>query len=171
MNSCFANACGGIRKAMCLDSYNYNKKDYEMKSVNWSHFEQRKRKDKESGQYYYERLLLGVVAGTESAARNSYIENIPGLQAGDCVYVFSLGSKLDQKNILFAHKKGDSVVYTNMHSMNQPRAREYIDFYATATGCEITTVEWLPTVFGATGGKIDSLESALEKAMNTKIEF
>lgn len=142
-----------------------------MKSVNWSHFEQRKRKDKESGKYYYERLLIGIMVGGESAARNAYIENIPGLQAGDCVYVFSLGSKLDQKNILFAHKKGDSVVYANMHSMNQPRSREYIDFYATATGCEITTVEWLPTVFGATGGKIDSLESALKKAMNTKIEF
>lgn len=142
-----------------------------MKSVNWSHFEQRKRKDKESGRYYYERLLLGVVVGTESAARNSYIENIPGLQTGDCVYVFSLGSKLGQKNILFAHKKGDSVVYANMHSMNQPRAREYIDFYANASGCEIQAVDWLPTVFSGTGGKIDSLESALEKAMNSNIEF
>ena len=142
-----------------------------MKSVNWSHFEQRKRKDKESGRYYYERLLLGVVVGTESAARNSYIENIPGLQAGDCVYVFSLGSKLDQKNILFAHKKGDSVVYANMHSMTQPRAREYINFYADATGCKMVPAAWLPTVFGATGGKIDSLESALEKAMNANIEF
>ena len=142
-----------------------------MKSVNWSHFEQRKRKEKESGQYYYERLLLGVVVGTESAVRNSYIENIPGLQAGDCVYVFSLGSKLNEKNILFVHKKGDSVVYANSHSMSQARAKEYIEFYANATGCEIATVEWLPTVYTTTGGKIDSLESALEKAMNANIEF
>ena len=142
-----------------------------MKSVNWSHFEQRKRKDKESGKYYYERLLLGVVVGGESAARNAYIENIPGVQAGDCVYVFSLGSKLDQKNILFVHKKGDSVVYANIHSMTQARQRDYIDFYANASGCEIVPIDWLPTVFGATGGKIDSLESALEKAMNSNIEF
>lgn len=142
-----------------------------MKSVNWSHFEQRKRKEKESGQYYYERLLLGVVVGTESAVRNSYIENIPGLQAGDCVYVFSLGSKLNEKNILFAHKKGDSVVYANAHSMQQARSKEYIEFYANASGCEIVTVEWLPTVYTTTGGKIDSLESALEKAMNSNIEF
>lgn len=106
-----------------------------MKSVNWSHFETRKRKDKESGCNYYERLLLGVVVGTESAKRNSYIENIPGLNPGDCVYVFSLGSKLDQKNILFAHKAGDSVVYVNTHSMTQARAREYIDFYVGATSC------------------------------------
>lgn len=142
-----------------------------MKSVNWSHFEQRKRKDKETGKNYYERLLLGVVVGTESAKRNSYIENIGGLQAGDCVYVFSLGSKLNEKNILFAHKNGDSVVYVNTHSMTQARAREYIDFYATATGCEIQLVDWLPTVYSSTVGKIDSLESALEKAMNCKIEF
>lgn len=142
-----------------------------MKSVNWSHFETRKRKDKETGKKYYERLLIGIMVGGESAGRNAYIENIPGLQAGDCVYVFSLGSKLDQKNILFAHKKGDSVVYANSHSMNQPRSREYIEFYANASGCEIQPVEWLPTVFGSTGGKIDSLESALEKAMNTNIEF
>ena len=142
-----------------------------MKSVEWSHFEQRKRKDPESGKHYYERLLLGVVVGTESADRNSYIENVPGLVAGDCVYVFSLGSKLDQKNILFAHKKGDSVVYANIHSMNQPRSREYIDFYANESGCEIVPVEWLPTVYSDTGGKIDSLESALEKAMNSNIEF
>ena len=162
----------GHSQGNALNSFNFNKKGYKMKAVNWSHFEQRKRKDKESGRYYYERLLLGVVAGTESAARNSYIENIPGLQAGDCVYVFSLGSKLDQKNILFVHKKGDSVVYANIHSMNQPRHREYIDFYATATGCEIATVDWMPTVYSGTGGgKIDSLESALEKAMNSNIEF
>lgn len=142
-----------------------------MKSVNWSHFEQRKRKDKESGKYYYERLLLGVVVGGESAARNAYIENVPGLVAGDCVYVFSLGSKLNEKNILFVYKKGDSVVYANSHSMNQGRAREYIDFYANASGCEIQAVDWLPTVYTGTGGKIDSLESALEKAMNSNIEF
>lgn len=142
-----------------------------MKNINWSHFETRKRYNKESGESWYERLLVGIVAGTESAVRNNYIENIPGLQAGDCVYVFSLGSKLNEKNILFAHKKGDSVVYANAHSMQQARAREYIEFYANASGCEIEPVDWLPTVYNATGGKIDSLESALEKAMNTNIEF
>lgn len=143
-----------------------------MKSINWSHFETRKRYNKETGVSWYERLLLGVVVGTESADRNSYIENIGGLQSGDCVYVFSLGSKLDQKNILFAHKKGDSVLYANSHSMNQARSREYIDFYANESGCEIVPVDWLPTVYNGTGGgKIDSLESALEKAMNTNIEF
>lgn len=143
-----------------------------MKSINWSHFETRKRYNKESGESWYERLLVGVVAGTESAARNSYIENIPGLQAGDCVYVFSLGSRLNEKNILFAHKKGDSVVYANSHAMNQARPREYIEFYANATGGEIQLVDWLPTVFSTTGGgKIDSLESALAKAMNTNIDF
>lgn len=143
-----------------------------MKSVNWSHFEQRKRKDKESGRNYYERLLLGIGVGGEAAARNAYIENIPGLKPGDIVYVFSLGSKLDQKNILFAYKKGDSVVYANSHAMTQARSREYIEFYAHEAGCEIQLVDWLPTVFNTTGGgKIDSLESALEKAMNSKIEF
>lgn len=143
-----------------------------MKNINWSHFETRKRYNKETGESWYERLLIGIMVGGESAARNSYIENIPGLVAGDCVYVFSLGSKLEQKNIVFCHKKGDSVVYANSHSMNQPRAREYIDFYANASGCEIVPVEWLPTVFNGTGGgKIDSLESALEKAMNSNIEF
>ena len=143
-----------------------------MKNINWSHFETRKRYNKDTGESWYERLLVGIVAGGESAARNSYIENIPGLQAGDCVYVFSLGSKLNEKNILFAHKKGDSVVYANAHSMQQARQREYIEFYANASGCEVVTVEWLPTVYNGTGGgKIDSLESALEKAMNTNIEF
>lgn len=143
-----------------------------MKSVNWSHFEQRKRKDKESGQYYFERLLLGIGAGGSTAARNSYIENVPGLENGDVVYVFSLGSKLNEKNILFVHKKGDSVVYANAHSLGQARQREYIDFYANAAGCEIQAVEWLPTVYNGTGGgKIDSLEAALDKAMNTNIEF
>ena len=167
------NARGGIHKAMgALNVYNFNKKVINMKNINWSHFETRKRYNKETGEAWYERLLLGVVAGTESAARNAYIENIPGLQTGDCVYVFSLGSKLNEKNILFAHKKGDSVVYANMHSMNQPRAREYIDFYANESGCEIQAVDWLPTVYSGTGGgKIDSLESALEKAMNSNIEF
>lgn len=148
------------------------KKGDKMKSINWSHFETRKRYNKESGESWYERLLVGVVAGTESAVRNSYIENIPGLESGDCVYVFSLGSKLNEKNILFVHKKGDSVVYANSHAMNQARQREYIEFYANATGGEIQSVEWLPTVFSSTGGgKIDSLESALEKAMNSNIDF
>lgn len=143
-----------------------------MKSINWSHFETRKRYNKESGESWYERLLVGVVAGGVSATRNSYIENIPGLSSGDCVYVFSLGSKLDQKNILFVHKKGDSVVYANSHAMNQARPREYIDFYANESGCTIEPVDWLPTVYNGTGGgKIDSLESALEKAMNSNIEF
>lgn len=171
MHSCFMNTPRGVRKAMCL-GVNKNKKGDKMKNIKWSHFETRKRYNKETGESWYERLLIGIMVGGESAGRNSYIENIPGLQAGDCVYVFSLGSKLDQKNILFVHKKGDSVVYANMHSMNQPRAREYIDFYANESGCEIQAVDWLPTVFNGTGGgKIDSLESALEKAMNTNIEF
>lgn len=143
-----------------------------MRNINWSHFETRKRYNKETGESWYERLLVGIVVGTESAVRNSYIENINGLQAGDIVYVFSLGSKLNEKNILFAHKKGDSVVYANAHSMSQARQKEYIDFYANASGCEIQAVDWLPTVYNGTGGgKIDSLESALEKAMNTNIEF
>ena len=142
-----------------------------MKSINWSHFETRKRYNKETGVSWYDRLLVGIVAGTESAVRNSYIENIEGLQAGDCVYVFSLGSKLNEKNILFAHKGGDSVVYANAHSMIQARQREYIEFYANASGCEIQLVDWLPTVYTGTGGKIDSLESALEKALNSNIEF
>ena len=142
-----------------------------MKSVNWGHFEQRKRKDKESGKYYYERLLLGVVVGTDSAVRNDYIEHIEGLQPGDCVYVFSLGSKLNEKNILFAHRGADAVLYANSHSLSQARQREYIEFYANARGCEIQPVDWLPTVYTTTGGKIDSLESALEKAMNSNIEF
>lgn len=143
-----------------------------MKTVNWSHFETRKRKDKESGRNYYERLLLGIGVGGEAAARNAYIENIPGLSPGDIVYVFSLGSKLNEKNILFAYRKGDSVLYANSHAMNQARPREYIDFYANESGCTIEPVDWLPTVFGSTGGgKIDSLESALEKAENADIEF
>lgn len=40
-----------------------------MKSIQWSHFEQRKRKDQESGRYYYERLLLGVVVGIAMVCR------------------------------------------------------------------------------------------------------
>lgn len=143
-----------------------------MKSVKWSHFEARKRKDKESGRNYYERLLLGIGVGTESAARNSYIENIPGLRPGEIVYVFSLGSRLNEKNIVFVHKQGDSIVYANSHAMTQARQHEYIEFYAGATGCGIQPVDWLPTVYNTTGGgKIDSLESALEKAMNPNIEF
>lgn len=143
-----------------------------MKSVNWSHFETRKRKDKESGRNYYERILLGIGVGGEASARNAYIDNIPGLTPGEIVYVFSLGSKLDQKNILFVHRRGDSVVYANSHAMTQARPREYIEFYANATGAEIQLVDWLPTVYNTTGGgKIDSLEAALEKAMNTNIEF
>lgn len=131
----------------------------------------RKRYDKESGESWYERLFIGISANGSSAEKNDYIRLIPGLNDSDLVYVFSLGSTKDQKNIVFIHKKGDPVVYANANCGQQARA--YADFYASETGAEIRWVEGLPTVKHTRigGGAVDSLEKALEKAENTEIDF
>lgn len=131
----------------------------------------RKRYDKESGESWYERLFVGISANGASAAKNDYIRLIPDLQDSDLVYVFSLGSTKDQKNIVFIHKKGDSVVYANANCGQQARA--YAAFYASESGAEIRWIEGLPTVKHTRigGGAVDSLEKALEKAENTEIDF
>lgn len=131
----------------------------------------RKRYDKESGESWYERLFVGINANGASARKNDYIRLVPGLQDSDLVYVFMLGSTRDQKNIVFIHKKGDSVVYANANCGMQARA--YADFYASESGAEIRWIEGLPTVKHTRigGGAVDSLEKALEKAENTEIDF
>lgn len=131
----------------------------------------RKRYNKETGASWYERLFIGIGAGGSTAQRNEYIHIIPGLEDSDLVYVFSLGSTQEQKNIVFVHKKGDSVVFANANCGNQARA--YAEFYANESGAEIRWVEGLPTVKHTRigGGAVDSLEKALEKAENTEIEF
>lgn len=131
----------------------------------------RKRYDKESGESWYERLFVGINANGASARKNDYIRLIPDLQDSDLVYVFMLGSTKDQKNIVFIHKKGDSIVYANANCGQQARA--YADFYTRESGAEIRWIEGLPTVKHTRigGGAVDSLEKALEKAENTEIDF
>lgn len=131
----------------------------------------RKRYDKESGASWYERLFVGINVGGKSAQKNEYIHIIPDLVDSDLVYIFMLGSTQDQKNIIFVHKKGDSIVYANANSGNQGRA--YAEFYASEAGAAIRWVEGLPTVKHTRigGGAVDSLEKALEKAENTEIDF
>lgn len=131
----------------------------------------RKRYDKESGASWYERLFIGINAGGKTAQNNEYIHVIPDLVDSDLVYVFMLGSTQENKNIVFIHKKGDSVVYANANCGMQARA--YADFYARESGAEIRWIEGLPTVKHTRigGGAVDSLEKALEKAENTEIDF
>lgn len=131
----------------------------------------RKRYNKDSGISWYERLFVGISAIGKTAKNNAYIRLIPDLQDSDLVYVFMLGSTQEQKNIVFIHKKGDSVVYANANCGNQARA--YVEFYASEAGAEIRWIEGLPTVKHTRigGGAVDSLEKALEKAENTEIEF
>lgn len=144
----------------------------EKKKINWSMLTgTRKRYDKESGESWYERLFVGISANGNSARKNDYINLIPGLSGSDLVYIFSLGSTQEQKNIVFIHKKGDPVVYANANCGEQARA--YAEFYASESGAEIRWIEGLPTVKRTRigGGAVDSLEKALEKAENTEIDF
>lgn len=142
------------------------------KKITWSMLTgTRKRYDKETGASWYERLFVGISAYGKTAANNEYIHIIPDLADSDLVYVFMLGSTQEQKNIVFIHKKGDSVVYANANCGNQARA--YAEFYASEAGAEIRWIEGLPTVKHTRigGGAVDSLEKALEKAENTEIDF
>lgn len=144
----------------------------EKKKITWSMLTgTRKRYNKENGNSWYERLFVGINANGTSAGKNEYIRLIPGLQDSDLVYIFSLGSTESQKNIVFMHKKGDSVVYANANCGEQARA--YAEFYASEAGAEIRWIEGLPTVKHTRigGGAVDSLEKALEKAENTEIDF
>ena len=131
----------------------------------------RKRYNKGTGDSWYDRLFVGISANGKSAANNEYIHIIPDLVDSDLVYIFMLGSTQEQKNIVFIHKKGDSVVYANANCGYQARA--YVEFYANEAGAAIQWVEGLPTVKHTRigGGAVDSLEKALEKAENTEIDF
>lgn len=138
-------------------------------NMTWSHFSPRKRYIKdESGATVgtrYDRLFVGW-----SPAGRAWLESrYTGVEP---VNIFILGNK----NVVFTHRAGDDVVYTNRRAGAQ--AREYIKFYverlATEKGITATVVEVddLPTqtITRASTGGIDSLDDAIAAACARNVD-
>lgn len=105
--------------------------------MNLTHFASRKRYHKDENGVVvstsYDRLLIGLrVAGRDWL--ESHYENTDSV-----VTVFMLGDK----NVVFTHLKGDTVMYVNRNCGTQ--AMEYAKYWANTTGTEMVFVEDLPT--------------------------
>lgn len=123
---------------------------------------------------YYERIFTGILVGGKAYEKNRYVDSVSGLVQGDIVFVFCLGNTLNEKNVVFVHKKGDSVVYANVNHMNKTEYLKYINYYAEDAGCEIQWVDSLPTVIhtrGSNGPKVQSLQDLMDKAAADSIDF
>lgn len=123
---------------------------------------------------YYERIFTGIMVGGKAYEKNRYIDTVPGLERGDMVFVFCLGNTLDEKNVVFLHKRGDSVVYANVNHQGKKEYEKYINYYAEDAGCEIQWVDSLPTVVhtrGSNGPKVQSLQDLMDKAAADSIDF
>lgn len=123
---------------------------------------------------YYERIYTGILVGGDSYKNNRYIDHVPGLQHGDMVFVFCLGNTLSGKNVVFLHKRGDSVIYANMKHQGKKEYEKYINYYAEDSGCEIKWIDSLPTVEharGSNGPKVQSLQDLMNKAASDSIDF
>lgn len=131
--------------------------------MNWGDFAPRKRYEKnESGAVigtHYDRLFAGFRPAGRAWLESRYQGDAP-------VMVFMLGDK----NVVFTHRDGDSVVYVNNKAGAQ--AREYIKYYVDrlqvekGIQAETVMVDDLPTnVITRTGtGGVDSLDKAIAAA-------
>jgi len=157
-----------------IDSANESLK-LNANNMQWSHFSNRPRYDKSDNNRLigYDRFICGVLAGGKSQAGDLlYPFLLNKYQADEVVTIFNLG----HKNLVFAHKAGDSTIYVNKNIRAQ--AVEYVKFYARAVReqvgeVEIVFVDDFPTaVIQRDGGgtKVDSLEALVNKAMNNNIE-
>lgn len=136
-------------------------------TMNWGHFAPRKRYIKdESGKVTetrYDRLLIGLRPAGREWLESHYAGDEP-------VTVFMLGNK----NVVFAHRPGDDVVYVNSKAGAQ--AQEYTTFYIERLKSEkniearIEKVDDFPTqVIQRTGG-VSSLDEAIATACNRTVE-
>lgn len=123
---------------------------------------------------YYERIFTGIMVGGKSYEKNRYIDTIPDLKQGDMVFVFCLGNTLQDKNVVFLHKKGDSVIYANKNHQAKKEYEKYINYYGEDAGCEIQWIDSLPTVThsrGSAGPKVQSLQDLMDRAAADSIDF
>lgn len=149
--------------------------------INWSHFDRRPRYVKEVGddgvvrsvKRGFDRFTIGVLVGGKNEAGEYLYPFLRGkYNDADIVTIFNLG----YKNLVFAHKDGDSVIKVNKNIGSQ--AVEYVKFYARAVRDKIgeVTLEYVddfPTqVITRSGGtrKVDSLEALINKAINTTMD-
>lgn len=126
--------------------------------INLTHFSSRKRyKKDESGTTVcvgYDRLLVGLRVSGRPWLESHYAN------PDDIVTVFMLGDK----NVVFAHKKGDGVVYVNRKAGAQ--AMEYAKYWAQESSAEIDYVDDLPTAEHTRQSKAPkSLDDLVESAM------
>ena len=151
-------------------------------TMDWSHFSSRPRYDKiteddgtvRSVKVGYDRFCIGVLVGAKQKETEEY--KYPFLRGkygdDDIVTIFNLG----HKNLVFAHKDGDSVIKVNKNIRSQ--AVEYVKFYARAVRKKVgeVTLEFVddfPTseiVRSGGGRKVDSLEALINKAINTTMD-
>lgn len=130
--------------------------------------------DGSTAESYYERIFTGILVGGASYANNRYVDIVLGLDQGEIVFVFCLGNTLNEKNVVFVHKRGDSVIYANANHREKKEYMKYIEYYAQDSGCTIQWVDSLPTVThsrGTTGAKVQSLQDLLDKAAADSIDF
>lgn len=145
------------------------KKKLTADNMTWSHFAPRKRYIKdESGATIgtrYDRLFVGWRPAGRAWLESRYTGDEP-------VLVFMLGDK----NVVFTHREGDDVIYTNRRAGAQ--AREYIKFYVKRQEVEkglivkIVEVDDLPTqtITRASAGGIDSLDDAIAAACARSVD-
>lgn len=137
--------------------------------MNWGHFAPRKRYIKdESGQVVatrYDRLFIGFTPRGRAWLESHYT-------GVDPVNVFMLGDK----NVVFTHRAGDSVVYANSKAGAQ--AQEYIKFYIDRLQVEkgiqatVENVDDFPTnvITRSSNGGVDSLDKAIAAACAREID-
>lgn len=136
-------------------------------NMNWGHFAPRKRYIKdETGQVCgtkYDRLLIGLRPAGRPWLESHYTGDEP-------VMVFMLGDK----NVVFAHRAGDAIVYVNNRAGVQ--AQEYIKFYISRLESEkgihadTVAVEDFPTNVSTRTGGVDSLDAAIAAACGRNVE-
>lgn len=128
----------------------------------------RYKKNKDTGAVestFYSKLFIGFRPAGRAWLESHYAGDDP-------VMVFMLGNK----NVVFTHRAGDDVVYTNRRAGAQ--AREYIKFYinrlAIEKGIAATTIDVddfpTQTITRASAGGVDSLDDAIAAACSRSVD-
>lgn len=150
-------------------------------NMSWGHFDRRHRYvkvvgddgDVRSVKRGFDRFTVGVLVGGKNKSGEYLYPFLRGkYDDADIVTIFNLG----HKNLVFAHKDGDSVIKVNKNIGAQ--AVEYVKYYARAVRDKVgeVSLEYVddfPTqVITRSGGtrKVDSLEAMINKAINTNID-
>lgn len=120
--------------------------------------------------HYVERVFFTVVATESMAVRRAWLKDTINDCVGRKITLFMLGSTQEQEHYCFVYDHDKNVIYANVN--NGTRHNEYVEFYKNATGATVEYVDTLPSVIRATrSSKVESLQDALNKAMNTYVDF